>query len=506
MKNKRDKFESFISDRLSKVDPSDTWNIPDDSNWDMIEASLERDDKEKKKGLILILPIIIGLSFLSVFFFTDLISGSDINSNLTGTKSQTNKQLDSKKKTNSANEVKIDDTYSSTSKELGLVESIPESRNTTNINQTKPSTNSNIKSDQQSRNNKESNIKTVSNDLVNDKIRSTIYSKENAFQVRSSIRTSNNDLNSSASDNIINTKGVNKKEIQPLLNAPSNAMININYLYSDFILLESDRELLPSKEIEVIEKEVSSNHPLSFYTAYQQIFALNHEIPEGGLAENIVGESTNNNYRVEVGGQYNLNENFSIHAGLAYSQFRINTDYEISLPYIKADELEAGSLRYNEFSHSFPTSTGKINTDYIMARSSESGISDEENLEFDLEHSQQVQYLSIPIGVTYNKSGFTIQGSLLSQYRIAHTLEGPSISSKHASIDYHSSTASFAEHDISKFQVSLRYGIGYQFPVSNKITFGVNALLQSDLKGAYYLGQKKAISDISSQLRLVYHM
>ena len=66
MKQEEDKFEDFIKNQLSEVDPNASWNMPDDSNWDMIEAHLDEEDERRRFAIwwipsSILLIIILGL-------------------------------------------------------------------------------------------------------------------------------------------------------------------------------------------------------------------------------------------------------------------------------------------------------------------------------------------------------------------------------------------------------------------------------------------------------------
>ena len=472
MKQEEDKFEDFIKNQLSEVDPNASWNMPDDSNWDMIEAHLDEEDERKRFAIWWIptsLLLIIGLG-LGIYFngktSETIKKATPINTSLALQQEVSKIEITDKAKSSAINNT------------------VKESPSSASVIST--STTNSIASD-----NKQDKR---SYDAVSAQSLGAGTSKEHVSSEGAVIAPISSDL--------------------PLVEKAKEPISDPDILFEEIISPSTIASIAPpflfvderSLDLPIIKQDITPQLPNKSFLYAQTLnhFAPNTDLVENSLTELVENEVISNDLNVELGIQVPLSKDIFISSGFSYSQFDLNTAYDVALVYEKATEQSNGLDRFNVYNHSLPTSAGNIGTQVVMARSASNMIHDQETLAYTLSHQQSVAYLGIPVGLGIRKYGFTLHSQILNNWRFEHKVENPMVISKHDIIDHHSSMATLSDSPSNSYYMGLRSSISYDISLTRGFSMGVQSGIQSDLLGAYYLGNKRAVANYHVGLHLLY--
>lgn len=474
MKRQEDKFENFIKNQLSSVDPNDTWNIPDDSNWDIIEAQLDDSERKRRSGFWWIFTSLFILAGMSWGIYDLLPSAAVDRTVSTNTIASTSNIQPS-----------IDNTSSVDQASVTLVD---------NQQFQKTSLNTSISSAQSSAKAQAAIENKRSYDAVSAQSLGAGTSKK-ALRTDLAVDKSTSEL---AEEKVLIP--------QSELNTPSRDLVNIQSIVPRTISVASKINAIDLPNPQWIHSDEHLSTAITLYTQGINHFAPNTEIVSSDLSELVESEVIANDLNFELGVQVPINQNLFISSGLSYSQFDITTSYDVALIYEKATEQSNGIDLFNVYNHSLPTSTGNIGTQVVMARSALNAIHDQETLAYSLSHQQSVAYLGLPIGVGLKKSGFSVHTQLLNNWRFRHVVDHPTVISKHNVIEHHSSMATLTDSPSQSYYMGIRSSIAYDVALFNGLSMGLQSGLQSDLIGAYYLGKKRAIANYHVGLHLTYSL
>ncbi|MFZ1848557.1 MAG: hypothetical protein WAU12_16695 [Saprospiraceae bacterium] len=284
---------------------------------------------------------------------------------------------------------------------------------------------------------------------------------------------------------------------------PNSGIVNIN-------TRESANQLvfLPTLNSNVISNNNSANNVITL----QNI--LNFDLPE--TKENLVKESTQRNkiwigpvvgYNVwndRISGEYIdpltellINEKTSnslsfgltfgkqispkivLNASVNYYSRKRNSTYDINLPYSTVDEISAGDDFENHFQHSLPTSLGNISTELILARSKNSSVQNNENVNLDLSLENIMKVISIPLTAQFfvkeAGNGLYFQTGILNEFILKNEIADISTLSHHSFVHDKSISISYQPNQVNKFNMRLLAGLGYQQELTRSISLALFA-------------------------------
>jgi hypothetical protein len=125
-----------------------------------------------------------------------------------------------------------------------------------------------------------------------------------------------------------------------------------------------------------------------------------------------------------------------LNASVNYYSRKRNSTYDINLPYSTVDEISAGDDFENHFQHSLPTSLGNISTELILARSKNSSVQNNENVNLDLSLENIMKVISIPLTAQFfvkeAGNGLYFQTGILNEFILKNEIADISTLSHHS--------------------------------------------------------------------------
>ena len=164
-----------------------------------------------------------------------------------------------------------------------------------------------------------------------------------------------------------------------------------------------------------------------------------------------------------------LSEKWSFTAGLEYYKRTQYSLYSIALPYSKDTEIESGSNYENHFQHSLPSGLGNVNTFLVLARSSDSQLSNNEIVSLDFAMNQQASLLSMPVGFSFYPLGKAfgpfLTGGLRTEFVMNTRVSDVMLKSHHPLVQDNHVNVEYNNLQMNKLNLSVTMGLGYQIPL-----------------------------------------
>jgi len=507
-----DNLEKYFSDKFNQDIKPDDWNIPDDDVWQHIDANIP---KKERRRIWAFLPFILaGLAILSA-----VALGLD-NYNKNNRINELQRELDRCGK----NDNEID-------KSIGSLTPLPNDNNLDNRKeqQNQVLIENNVSPQNEKPNNSKLNSKVNTSKKLNNKLEPNLSSERSpSDKMKSTIgqESSKKELSAVISsekyavNGVINTNSKDQNNLKSLSQEDANKATSLNPsmyertpLNSGIVKInprESANQLvvLPTLNSYVISNNNSTNDVIT----PQNI--LNFDHPE--TKENLVKESRQRNkiwigpvvgYNVwndRISGEYidpltelliNEKTSNSVSLGLAfgrqispkivlnasvnyYSRKRSST-YDINLPYSTVDEISAGDDFENHFQHSLPTSLGNISTELILARSKNSSVQNNENVNLELSLDNLMKVISIPLTAQFfvkeAGKGLYFQTGIINEFILKNEIADISTLSHHNLVHDKSISISYQPSQVNKFNMRLLAGLGYQQELTRGISLALFA-------------------------------
>ena len=507
-----DNLEKYFRDKFNQDIKPDVWNIPDDDVWQHIDANIP---KKERRRIWAFLPFILaGLAILCA-----VVLGLD-NYNKNNRINELQRELE--RCGNNDNEV---------DKSIGSLTPSPKEYNLDNRKeqQNQVLIENNVSPQNEKPNNSKLNSEVNFNNNPNNKLESNRFSERSASGIMVSterqerienefaVVNSSDKIQQNAAIIVNSSSQINKNylpkedvnaasSINPSLpegTPPNSGIVNIN-------TRESANQLvfLPTLNSNVISNNNSANNVITL----QNI--LNFDLPE--TKENLVKESTQRNkiwigpvvgYNVwndRISGEYIdpltellINEKTSnslsfgltfgkqispkivLNASVNYYSRKRNSTYDINLPYSTVDEISAGDDFENHFQHSLPTSLGNISTELILARSKNSSVQNNENVNLDLSLENIMKVISIPLTAQFfvkeAGKGLYFQTGIINEFILKNEIADISTLSHHSFVHDKSISISYQPNQVNKFNMRLLAGLGYQQELTRSISLALFA-------------------------------
>ena len=507
-----DNLEKYFSDKFNQDIKPDDWNIPDDDVWQHIDANIP---KKERRRIWAFLPFILaGLAILSA-----VALGLD-NYNKNNRINELQRELE--RCGNNDNEV---------DKSIGSLTPSPKEQNLDNRKeqQNQVLIENNVSPQNEKPNNSKLNSKVNFNNNPNNKLESNRFSERSASGIMVSTerqeRIENEFAVVNSSDKIqqnaaINTKSNTQNSINPLpkdvVNTASSRdpsssertplnseNININpgeranqlpvlpslnsYVISSIDpannLITPENVLIVGQQEskDIFKKEASTRNkvwigPVVGYNVWNDRISGEYIDP---LTELLINEKTSNSLSFGLTFGKQISPKIVLNASVNYYSRKRNSTYDINLPYSTVDEISAGDDFENHFQHSLPTSLGNISTELILARSKNSSVQNNENVNLDLSLENIMKVISIPLTAQFfvkeAGNGLYFQTGILNEFILKNEIADISTLSHHSFVHDKSISISYQPNQVNKFNMRLLAGLGYQQELTRSISLALFA-------------------------------
>ena len=197
------------------------------------------------------------------------------------------------------------------------------------------------------------------------------------------------------------------------------------------------------------------------------------------LTELLINEKTSNSLSFGLTFGKQISPKIVLNASVNYYSRKRNSTYDINLPYSTVDEISAGDDFENHFQHSLPTSLGNISTELILARSKNSSVQNNENVNLDLSLENIMKVISIPLTAQFfvkeAGNGLYFQTGILNEFILKNEIADISTLSHHSFVHDKSISISYQPNQVNKFNMRLLAGLGYQQELTRSISLALFA-------------------------------
>ncbi len=297
---------------------------------------------------------------------------------------------------------------------------------------------------------------------------------------------------------VVKEERSNTEEIKVISNEIENKKVNDNILSEDkrenksidltqinslssFVKSQSKYKIEPLKIIQN-KKRANSKWLLGLAASYSPM-AFEKPSVSDPLEITIQNASYTSQAKANFLSNYTINKHLfvSINPGVRYD--KLETNYNLDIPYNLNDEKNVNGKIENYFSHSLPTDLGNVKTNMVVTRNSDSPISDSEkiNIEFDVNYSTIA--VIAPVGINYAfkniSEGLYTGISFTPQLTIKRNIEVAKYLSHHTYV--HEDHVAISKVDnFKKITFGADYFAGYRLPVSGLGILDLNANLHKN--------------------------
>ncbi|MBK8604088.1 MAG: hypothetical protein IPN87_13845 [Saprospiraceae bacterium] len=452
-----DNLEKYFRDKFNQDIKPDDWNIPDDDVWQHIDANIP---KKERRRIWAFLPFILaGLAILSA-----VALGLD-NYNKNNRINELQRELE--RCGNNDNEVdkSIGNRFSERSASGIMVSTERQER----IENEFAVVNSSDKIQQNAAINTKSNTQNSINPLPKDVV-NTASSRDPSSSERTPLNSENININPG--------ERANQLPVLPSLNSYVISSIDPanNLITPENVLIVGQQE---SKDI--FKKEASTRNkvwigPVVGYNVWNDRISGEYIDP---LTELLINEKTSNSLSFGLTFGKQISPKIVLNASVNYYSRKRNSTYDINLPYSTVDEISAGDDFENHFQHSLPTSLGNISTELILARSKNSSVQNNENVNLDLSLENIMKVISIPLTAQFfvkeAGNGLYFQTGILNEFILKNEIADISTLSHHSFVHDKSISISYQPNQVNKFNMRLLAGLGYQQELTRSISLALFA-------------------------------
>lgn len=473
MKDKNDIENSFRNRFDSAEIKEESWNTPSNDVWNKIEKEIFKKEKEKFGFL----PFLLAIGLLMTCVFTVYLYFQ--NQEL---KQRIENVVVAQEEISDHNEVNV---QSGLSKNVNL--------NSFDSNNKVENYDSPIQNNARAGNSKlgpdskifipASNVKAVSKE---DKKGIEEVSKP-GNQPRIKVKILNN-----------NTRGLDKVDPIPTLK---------------FLLNTADiqREILKPIILDDGNKTKDKRITFSLLPGVVLGFLTNNGVQETGLSELIDKEYGNAGYGIDFIFSKPISNTMDFSFGVGFDNVSFSTEYDVTLPYKMEDEMVNGEKGFIDFEHSLPTSFGNTETALRLIRTRTSSTLDEPEVGLDFNTNHKFVSVSLPLGLVCRigkgKSFATAGVEVRPTYILTGKSSIKSVYSHHSDIDAIDNKSVSSYSAVRKFNVGFGVNVGYQWSLSEKSGFNLNAGLQNHLFNFYTVDNfSSAVQKISLRAGYYYNL
>lgn len=176
-------------------------------------------------------------------------------------------------------------------------------------------------------------------------------------------------------------------------------------------------------------------------------------------------------WRAGIGLEAAINRQWSVLTGLDYNHSRIETDYQLAVPFTRNGEFQHDDGNFdNQYNHSLPSSLGDYPAQFVLTRASNAQVEEGEVMNLELYIRQQTRFVSLPLQLRYGFGKHRWQAGAKAGIYANHVLgissENPELVSHHGAIHERQTTIGTPPlNDLEKWTLDYTLGIDlrYQF-------------------------------------------
>ncbi|MCU0348594.1 MAG: outer membrane beta-barrel protein [Saprospiraceae bacterium] len=196
-------------------------------------------------------------------------------------------------------------------------------------------------------------------------------------------------------------------------------------------------------------------------------------------------------WRTGLGLELPFSKNWSVITGVDFNHSRIETAYNLAVPYTHNGEFQHDDGNYdNQYNHSLPSALGNYPAQFVLTRESSSQVNEGEVMELELTIRQKTQFLSFPLQLRYALGNQRWQLGARTGVFANHVLgiqsEKPNLVSNHSAIhERHTSIGAPPLTDLQKWTFDVTLGLDLRYQLSSKLGLSATSSFQRGVTPVY---------------------
>lgn len=196
-------------------------------------------------------------------------------------------------------------------------------------------------------------------------------------------------------------------------------------------------------------------------------------------------------WRTGLGLELPFSKNWSVITGVDFNHSRIETAYNLAVPYTHNGEFQHDDGNYdNQYNHSLPSALGNYPAQFVLTRESSSQVNEGEVMNLELTIRQKTQFLSLPLQLRYALGNQRWQIGARTGVFANHVLgiqsEKPKLVSNHSAIhERHTSIGAPPLTDLQNWTFDLTLGLDLRYQLNSKLGLSATSSFQRGVTPVY---------------------
>ncbi|MCC6725211.1 MAG: outer membrane beta-barrel protein [Saprospiraceae bacterium] len=196
-------------------------------------------------------------------------------------------------------------------------------------------------------------------------------------------------------------------------------------------------------------------------------------------------------WRSGFGVEAAFNRHWSLLTGLDYGLSRIETQYQLAVPYRHNGETQHDDGNFdNQYNHSLPSSLGNYPAQLVLTRTNGVDVAEGEVMNLELTIRQKTRLLSLPLQLRYGFGKDRWQIGAKAGFFANHVLgisnEKPKLISKHGAIhERHTSIGTPPLNDLQQWTFDWALGTDIRYQLTRRFGLSLNAAYQQGITPVY---------------------
>ncbi len=196
-------------------------------------------------------------------------------------------------------------------------------------------------------------------------------------------------------------------------------------------------------------------------------------------------------WRTGLGLEAVLNRHWSLISGVDYTHSRVETDYNLAVPYTHNGEFQHDDGNFdNQYNHSLPSSLGNYPLQLVLTRESTANVEEGEVMNLDLAIKQQTRFVSLPLQLRYglgkHRWQFGVKAGVFANHVLGISSETPKLVSHHGAIhERNTSIGTPPLSDLKNWTLDYTFGLDMRYQLTPRFGLSLSSAYQRGITPVY---------------------
>jgi hypothetical protein len=186
-----------------------------------------------------------------------------------------------------------------------------------------------------------------------------------------------------------------------------------------------------------------------------------------------------------------FNRHWSVLSGVEYGHSRIETDYQLAVPYTHTGEFQHDDGNFdNQYNHSLPSSLGNYPAQFVLTRTNNLQVAEGEVMNLDLSIRQNTRFLSLPLQLRYGfgKERWQLgaKAGIIANHVLGIASEKPTLHSNHGAIhERHTAIGTPPLNNLEQWTFDYTLSIDFRYQLSPRFGLSIASAFQKGFTPVY---------------------